>query len=185
MFNPPDLSQSKQPKAYYDYDGISGGWLRFPWWFHLCIALLAWPLCWWILPVLPFQNVKITAFLYEYKIQFASAISIITLMTALFSYLKAARLGKHQQPIETKTMAPRIVKTPKVVKKTIKVAVAKAELPVKMKKISERKPKKSTVKIEMKSKRKVSNGSEQTAVPKKKRVTKKKNDEQVQLKFDE
>lgn len=162
MFNPPNLSQSQQPKAYYDYDGISGSWLRFPWWIHIGVAILAWPLCWWLLPLLPFQNVKITYFLETYKIQLASAISILTVMTAVFSYIKALRIKKRDaaQPRKNESVA-----------NTAKKAV--------------RKRKAVTSEVTTKSKTNVNSSIKKTAVPKKKRVVKKKNDKQASLNFDE
>ena len=180
MFNPPNLSQSQQPKAYYDYDGLSGGWLRFPWWVHLSVALLAWPLCWWVLPLLPFQNAKISYFLEAYKIQLASAISILTVMTACFSYVKALRI---QQRNAQKAKSTKKVVSQKMVK--VEKQAPRAETITQPKKTVEKKPKKATVKTELKSQTKAKSKVSQAAAPKKKRVTKKKNDKQVSLNFDE
>ncbi len=92
MFSQPNLSQSQQPNAHYDYDGLSGTWLRLPWWVHIGVAMLAWPLSWWGLPMLPVKNPNISEFLVNYRMQIASATSILTIMTALLSYLKARKI---------------------------------------------------------------------------------------------
>ena len=184
MFSQPNLSQSKQPEAHYDYDGLSGAWLWLPWWVHIIVAILAWPLSWWILPILPFQNPSISEFLFNYKIQIASALSILTVMTAFLSYLKAYRVrnrklsskvpakAKQSTSVAVSNVKP---KTKKVVKKAEEHSVAEAKPKKTPKKLSESTRKTSKV-SDVKSEKK--------PVAKKKRTTtKKKNDQQAQLDF--
>lgn len=102
MFKRPTLSQSQQPKEYYEYDGLSGGWLWFPWWVHIGVALLAWPIFWWIVPLLPFQNVSISHFLLEYRVQLAASVSILTVLTAILSVLKAREISAARKIVQKK-----------------------------------------------------------------------------------
>lgn len=190
MFSQPNLSQSKQPEAHYDYDGLSGAWLWLPWWVHIIVAILAWPLSWWILPILPFQNPSISEFLFNYKIQIASAISILTVMTAFLSYLKAYRVRNRKLsskvPVKVKqstnVAVQKNVSSSNVKPKTKKV-VKKAE----ENSVAEAKPKKITKKASestQKTSRVSGVKSEKKPVAKKKRTTtKKKNDQQSQLDF--
>lgn len=192
MFSQPNLSQSKQPSAHYDYDGLSGGWLWFPWWVHIGVAILAWPLSWWLLPMLPFQNPKISEFLFNYRIQIASAISILTVMTAFLSYLKAYRIRNRKQSSKISTKPKKIVNanSQKDIQKDILVSVAKPKAKKAVKKVEENsvaeaKPKKITKKSS-EGTRKASKASdlksEKKPVAKKKRTTtKKKDDQQGQL----
>ena len=185
MFSQPNLSQSKQPNAHYDYDGLSGGWLWLPWWVHIGIALLIWPVCWWGLPLLPFQNLSISAFLSNYKIQIASAISILTVMTALLSYLKAYRIrrrklvsrktsveanqAKSTAQAKTKKRIKSVQKTEEQISSGGKSVKNKKKLPSSAQNIS----KASSVKTDKKA----------VAKTKVKRSVKKKNDQQTQLDF--
>lgn len=193
MFRQPNLSQSKQPDAHYDYDGLSGAWLWLPWWVHIIVAILAWPFSWWILPILPFQNASISEFLFNYKIQIASAISILTVITAFLSYLKAYRIRNRkkfakvtaktkqvnneamQKNIEVSSAKPKVKRAVKSVKKTEEKIV------------SEVKPKKTTKKTSTSTQKTTQSSDakvEKKPVAKKKRTTtKKKNDQQSQLDF--
>lgn len=190
MFSQPNLSQSKQPEAHYDYDGLSGAWLWLPWWVHILVAILAWPLSWWILPILPFQNSSISEFLFNYKIQIASAISILTVMTALFSYLKAYRIRNRKSsskvPAKVKQSTSIIVQK-NVSSPNVKPKAKKAVKKVDDKSVAEAKPKKTTKKSSesVRKTSKVSDvKSDKTPVAKKKRTTtQKKNDQQSQLDF--
>lgn len=184
MFSQPNLSQSKQPNAHYDYDGLSGGWLWFPWWVHIIVAILAWPLSWWILPVLPFQNPSISEFLFNYKIQIASALSILTVMTAFLSYLKAYRIRNRKQTQKVSSKSKQIERTnlPKNAQKDIQISAAK---PKTKKTSSEAKPRK-IMKKTSENAQKISKTSDvkvkKKPVAKKKRTTtQKKNDQQTQL----
>lgn len=172
MFSQPNLSQSKQPNAHYDYDGLSGGWLWLPWWVHLSVALLAWPLSWWVLPMLPFQNPAISEFLLNYKIQIASAISILTVMTAFLSYLKAYKISQRKQSSKTSTKAKQSTNVKPKAKKPVKKVEESNAIETKPKKSPRKSSKANDVK------------SEKKPVAKKKRTTtKKKNDQQSQLDF--
>lgn len=171
MFRQPDLSQSKQPQAHYDYDGLSGGWLWFPWWVHLCVALLAWPISWWILPILPFQNQAISEFLSNYRMQIASAISILTIITAALSYIKAEKIRKRDaDKLRARSKSAKSAQAKNTKKKTV-VKDNKENV--------ESKPKKTR-----KATKVVDEKVKSTAV-KKKRAPKKKNDKQQQLDFSE
>lgn len=193
MFSQPNLSQSKQPDAHYDYDGLSGAWLWLPWWVHIIVAILAWPLSWWILPILPFQNSSISEFLFNYKIQIASAISILTVMTAFLSYLKAYRIRNRKKSSKVTTKVKQA--NNEAMQKNIEASSArpKAKRAVKSAKkteektVSEVKPKKTTKKTST-STQKITQSSdakvEKKPVAKKKRtINKKKNDQQSQLDF--
>lgn len=115
-----------------------------------------------VVAVITFSKCKNYLFLETYKIQLASAISILTVMTAVFSYIKALRIKKRDaaQPRKNESVAS-----------TAKKAV--------------RKRKAVTSEVTTKSKTKVNSSIKKTAVPKKKRVVKKKNDKQTSLNFDE
>lgn len=171
MFSQPNLSQSKQPDAHYDYDGLSGGLLWLPWWVHLSITVLVWPLSLWVLPILPFQNSSISEFLFNYKIQIASAISILTVMTAFLSYLKADRIRNGKQ--SSKVIAKTKQVNNKVVQKNVETSSAKPKKTTK-------KTSASTQKITQSSDTKV---EKKSAAKKKRTKTKKKNDQQSQLDF--
>ena len=192
MFSQPNLSQSKQPDAHYDYDGLSGAWLWLPWWVHIIVAILAWPLSWWILPILPFQNASISEFLFNYKIQIASAISILTVMTAFLSYLKAYRIRNRKKSSKVTTKTKQV--NNEAMQKNIESSSAKpkAKRVVKSAKkteektVSEVKSKKTTKKSSVSAQKTAKSGEvkvEKKTVAKKKRTTKKKNDQQAQLDF--
>lgn len=189
MFSQPNLSQSEQPNAHYDYDGLSGAWLWLPWWVHIIVAMIAWPMSWWLLPMLPFKNVAISEFLFNYKIQIASAISILTVMTAFLSYLKAYRIRNRQPSSKVPTKAKQATSVGGQKKVSPPNAQPKAKTAVKKSEehsVTEAKPKK-TAKKSSDNKQKASKANdvkgEKKSVAKKKRTTRKKNDRQTQLDF--
>lgn len=104
MLAPSDLSQSKQPQEHYDYDGITGGWLWLPWWVHISFSILAWPLCLWLLPTITFQNESIEIFLQKYRIQLALFLSLLMIVTAILSHVKALRIAERNQVIKSKSI---------------------------------------------------------------------------------
>lgn len=194
MLQQPNLSQSKQPRDHYDYDGLSGGWLWFPWWVHLILAASFWPVCWWLLPKLPFQNSNITDFLFNYRLKLAIFLSVCTCVTALMSFLKARQIRnkggrKPQRATVTNRMTkPQASKAKSVTNKLVKleklekkdqveegVEKTKEKVVVKSPKISRIKAKPKAEKVEEKPKSKPK--------AKKSRTKKKKNDSQLQLDF--
>lgn len=183
MFSQPNLSQSKQPNVHYDYDGLSGGWLWLPWWVHIGVALLIWPICWWGLPLLPFQNISISEFLSNYKIQIASAISILTVMTAFLSYLKAYRI-RHKKKSSITTRTNQQVSN-ETMQKEIKTTStkSKAKRVVKsVKKMEEKTVKKNSNNNAQKTTKSSGVKAEKKPIAKKKRtVAQKKNGQQTQL----
>jgi len=50
----------------YDYDGLSGLFLKLPWWGHLLLATLAYPLCAYALPLLPAHEPWQATLLHEW-----------------------------------------------------------------------------------------------------------------------
>lgn len=168
MFSQPSLSQSEQPKAHYDYDGLSGGWLWFPWWVHLIVAGLAWPLSWWVFSLLPFQNPKISAFLWDYRLQIASSISILTVITAILSYVKALKIQRRDLKLKSSKTVKKEVAKPKTVK--AKNNTNKTENTVAVAK-----------KVPVKKKETKTAGAKTTTIKKKRAPSKKKGQEQLEL----
>ncbi|GAA5098879.1 hypothetical protein [Wohlfahrtiimonas larvae] len=163
MFSQPNLSQSQQPDAHYDYDGLSGAWLWLPWWVHISIAIVAWPLSWWVLPILPFQNAVISEFLFNFKVQIASAISILTVITAFLSYFKAYQIRQRQQAQKKITKSKRTVVAKPATKKVSKPIKKTREKPITktQQKVSKVKNDKIVKKPVVKKKRAVQNKNEQ------------------------
>ena len=85
------LIRRNQPKPfYYDYDGLTGVWLWFPWWSYVLSALAVWPIAFWLLPHVNLQ-------LGDWRIIFSTALiirvcqvtSIFFIFSALASVYKA------------------------------------------------------------------------------------------------
>ena len=82
----PNKQLLAQPKNHYDYDGIFGQWVWFPWQFHLGLAVLAWPFFLWLFPTFPFGKAHLNAFYKEYAVWIALTLSLMCALTALLSY---------------------------------------------------------------------------------------------------
>lgn len=177
MFSRPTLSQSAQPKAHYDYDGISGCWLWFPWWAHIALAILAWPISWWLLPLLPFKNTSITTFLWDFRLQIATGISIISVITAWLSFDKAKKIRARDQKKQITQSKVKPIPKPKAQLKSQSKAQPKVEPKVKVQKTE--KVEKNTPKIEKKAKVTAAKTAQKGKT--KKRTSKKKNDQQLDI----
>ncbi len=90
----------RHPLRNYDYDGITGVWLRLPYKIHLLIGLLSLPIIYWALPNIPFRNAGVRYFFYDYRLHLMIAATIFCLSSALLSLLKRLQVQGSVRPLQ-------------------------------------------------------------------------------------
>lgn len=87
---PPRAPRRKPPQ--YAYDGLTGAWLRLPWWLHLGFAAAAWPACTYLVPRLPAHEPWVRTLLGQWVPQWGwMPLVAFCVGSALASAIKAAR----------------------------------------------------------------------------------------------
>ncbi len=102
-------SRPRKPPRY-PYDGLSGLWLRLPWWLHLVAAALAWPLCTEWLPRIPAREPTM-AWLFHVAAPAAWPAAVaLALITAALSWRKARTPAKKAKKRPAAARTPRRTK---------------------------------------------------------------------------
>lgn len=86
----------------YDYDGLSGLFLKMPWWGHLLLAALAYPLCTYALPLLPAHEPWQATLLHEWAPQAWPMFVAGFVASGVASRVRAGRVATRR-----KTASPR------------------------------------------------------------------------------
>lgn len=86
-------SPPRKTAPRYDYDGLSGLFLRMPWWGHLLAAAAMYPLCVMALPRLPVREAWVQPLLHEWLPHYWMLPASAFVFGALLSLMKARALA--------------------------------------------------------------------------------------------
>lgn len=137
------LKQSDQPKRYYHYDGITGVWLWLPWKFHIALAVLAWPIAFWILPNIPFPNIHVRDHFESYRLLIGGSFCLFFILSAGLSQLKIMQIQKRY--VRTKPNTNAVARKKEIIAPPIIETVMESkEKPKKQEKQDAKKPKQKT-----------------------------------------